>query len=358
MSATWIVERTANRRFPYRVSIEQGGQPLIAVRAQAAWPGPGQQIFCLRERAFDPAEPLETVERVPVAHLTNIGRKITVVLDRPNRKRCEFLVISKPYRDANRGMHEQIFFRTESGIRAHRSRTHLEIRAEAALSIAIDIAEKYPWRFPGAALERRQLRVGDYALIDGEHAAALIERKTFDNLLGELGAVQALHHQLADLESHAVAALVIEAEYGDFLNPKRLAGRWPAAFVAKALGEIAALHPKLPVIFAGNRKHANLWAQQFFSACAGRSVSPQMKLVREVTAKYDPTSRDESLDRRIAELALSQREGFQISELMRWFPHVPLGRIRRVLHTLRASGRLRCTGRGPSARWVTPDVLR
>ena len=32
---------------------------MLAVRAQASWPGPGQQIFCLRERELDPAEPLE-----------------------------------------------------------------------------------------------------------------------------------------------------------------------------------------------------------------------------------------------------------------------------------------------------------
>ncbi len=49
MSAVWIVERTASRRLPYRASIEQHGRLILAVRAQARWPGPGQQIFCLRE---------------------------------------------------------------------------------------------------------------------------------------------------------------------------------------------------------------------------------------------------------------------------------------------------------------------
>ena len=88
-----MVERTASRRFPYRVSIEQNGRLVLAVRAQARWPGPGQQIFCLRESELDPAEPLEPVERVPVAHLTRLGRKLALVLDRPNRKRCELLVV-------------------------------------------------------------------------------------------------------------------------------------------------------------------------------------------------------------------------------------------------------------------------
>ena len=50
MQAIWTVERTAHRRFPYRIAIEQNGRLLLAVRAQAAWPGPGQQVFCLRDR--------------------------------------------------------------------------------------------------------------------------------------------------------------------------------------------------------------------------------------------------------------------------------------------------------------------
>lgn len=121
MPALWTVERTLHRRFPFRVTIEQDGRPLLAVRAQSAWPGPGQQVFCLRERALDPEEHLEPLERVPVAHLGRVGRKLTVVLDRPNRKRCEFLVVPKVSEKDGRA-YEQVFFRTESGIRAHRSR--------------------------------------------------------------------------------------------------------------------------------------------------------------------------------------------------------------------------------------------
>ena len=67
--AEFVVERTLSRRFPFRVSIEQHGRTILAVRAQSAWPGPGQQIFCLRERDLDPAEHLEVAERVPISHL-------------------------------------------------------------------------------------------------------------------------------------------------------------------------------------------------------------------------------------------------------------------------------------------------
>jgi len=352
VSATWIIERTTNRRFPFRVSVEQNGRLLVAVRAQASWPGPGQQVFCLRERELDPAESLEPVERVPIAHLSRVGRKLAIVLDRPTRKRCELLAVSKPYRDPGRGTHEQIFFRTESGIRAHRSRTRVEIRtAGVPIMVAVDSAERYPWRFPGAATERRKLRSGDYALLQEGRVVAVVERKTFDNLLSDLGAVQALHHQLADLASHETAAMVVEAEFGDFLDPSRLRGRWPAAFVAKVLAELSVLHPKLPIVFAGNRKLGNQWTHQFFLAVASHAASPQLDLVREVGAQYEVEPRTEGLDGEIATAALGETAPFELVALAMRFPGAPQSRVRRVLNEMRRQGRVTCSGRGRVARW-------
>jgi hypothetical protein len=157
MPATWIVERTASRRFPYRVTIEQAGRLVLAVRTQERWPGPGAQIFCLRETELDPAEPLEEVERAAVASLTRVGRKLTVTLDRGSRKRCEFLSVRKPRKDGS-GEYEQIFFRTETGIRAHRSRGRIELGATdtGPVRVVIDSGERYPWKFPGASVERRR----------------------------------------------------------------------------------------------------------------------------------------------------------------------------------------------------------
>ncbi len=355
--ATWIVERTGNRRFPYRISIEQRGRVLVAVRAQARWPGPGQQIFCLRERELDPAEPLEPVERVPLRQIARLGRKLALVLDRPTRKRCELLVVRKPRKDGT-GAQEQIFFRTESGIRAHRSRTRLELApaagsAEAAPpAVAIDSAERYPWRFPGSAVERRKLPAGDYALLVGGRIAALVERKTYENLLGELGAIQALHQDLADLAGRAPAALVIEADYRDFLDQGRLAGRWPASHLARALAEIAALHPTLPVVYAGNRKLANLWTSRFFTAVATSLADPGPALVRELELRYDPPGPGPGLDERIRTAVLEEMTGpFTLARLAARFGGTPIARVRAVLAQLRREGRVVLTGRGRRARW-------
>jgi hypothetical protein len=360
MNALWIVERTASPRVPYRVSLEQNGRLLLAVRAQARWPGPGQQIFCLREQELDPAEPLEPVERVPVAHLGRLGRKLTIVLDRPNRKRCELLVVRKPRKDGA-GSYEQIFFRTESGIRAHRSRTRLELLSPkgepagppaAPLAIVVDSGERYPWRFPGATVERRRLPAGDYALLDGQRLVAVVERKSFDNLLAEVGAIQAFHQQLADLTAHGAAALVIEADYRDFLDPARLKGRWRPTHLARVLAEIAALHPTLPVVYAGTRKLANLWTVRFFGAVAAREVAEGPGLVRELALRYDPMPRTAGIDERIRAAVLEELPaGFAFAELVARFDETPPARLRRVLAQLKREGRIVRTGAGRGARW-------
>jgi hypothetical protein len=349
MSATWIVERTLSRRFPFRISIEQHGRLILAVRAQSVWPGPGQQIFCLRERDHDPAEPLEPHERAAVAHLGQVGRKLTVVLDRPLRKRCEFLTIARTTKDGRAV--EQLFFRTESGIRAHRSRTRLELRPDAAaLTVVVDAAERYPWTFAGATVLRRRLAAGDYALVENGRTVAVVERKTFDGFLTDLGAPQALHHLLGDLARQPTAALVVEAQYGDFLDERRLAGRWPAHYTARVLAELAAMHPHLPVVFAGNRKLANAWCARFFAACAARAEAPQLELVRETLVRYDATGRAPESER-IRQAALDTEAAFTGAELAARLGDVPAERIRRVLKELEAEGVVARTGRGRGTRW-------
>jgi hypothetical protein len=351
MPAEWIVERTAHRRFPYRITIRQGSRVLLAVRAQSSWPGPGQQIFCLREREIDPEEATEPVERVPVAHLGKVGRKLTVALDRQGRKRCEFLSVLKPL--AGGATREQIFFRTESAIRAHRSRTRMELLPGAVpLVVAIDSGEHYPWRFPGATVRRRRLPVGDYALLLGERTAATVERKSFDNLLGDIGALQALHHHLSQLASRPCPALVVEAQYADFLDERKVRGRWPVEHLARVLAELAALHPGLPIVFAGNRKLGNAWCHRFFVACATREESPQLELVREAMAGYDGAS-EGSLDERIRRAAVEELDGeFTTAQVAARVPEAPPQRVRDVLRQLRTEGALVSLGRGRGLRWT------
>jgi hypothetical protein len=349
--ATWVVERTKDRRFPFRITIEQEGRVLLAVRAQSQWPGAGSQIFCLREAELDPAESLEPLERVPVAHLARLGRKLSVTLDRAQRKRCEFLKVDKPFKDRP-GTYEQIFFRTEQGVRAHRTSGRVELLPRGGLDVVIDSAELYPWRFPGARVTRRKLPVGDYALVEEDRLVAVVERKTRDNFLGNVHEIRGLHQQLAELGSYPHAAMVVEAQYGDFGNPARV-GRWPTSHLLRVIGEIAALHPAVPLVFAGNRKLANVWTQRFFAGVSAALRQPLPALVAEPVARYDGEPADGGTDTRIRIAALrGLPDGFEFALLRSRFPDVPETRVRRVLNQLRAEGRLRCTARGRAARWV------
>lgn len=353
MTTHWTVHRTTHPRFPFRVAVEREGRTVLAVRASAAWPGPGQQVFCLREDGSEPDEPMTLVERVPVISCTQLGRKLAVVLDRPLRKRCEFLFIAKPYRDRP-GSYEQVFFRTEAGIRSHRSRSRLEVRSsgDSELQLVIDSGERYAWRFPGAAVTTRKLPAGDYALLDGERIAAVVERKSFDNLLGDLGAIQALHHALAHLGQYAWSALVVEAQYADFIDEKRLEGRWPAPFVARALAELTVMHPKLPIVFAGNRKLANQWTHRFFLACAAHRAAPPPAIVRE--APQGELSLDDagSVDERVRLAVMRPGRGrFALRDIGAEVDGTSMVAVRRVVKELEREGKVRCLGRGRGARW-------
>lgn len=349
MPAWWIVERTADARFPWRIRIEQDGRVLLVVRAQSAWPGAGAQVFCLREREADPAEALTPHERVPVAHLARLGRKLSVTLDRPQRKRCEFLTLDKPRKDG--GTYEQIFFRTEAAVRGHRSSKRTELVANLPLEVAVDSAERYPWRFPGAHATRRKLPVGDYALLHEQRPVAVVERKTRENFLTDLAELKGLQQQLAELAAYPHAALVLEAPYRDFGDPARL-GRWPAAHVQRVLAELPALFPHVQLVFAGNRKLANLWTQRWFAAVAASLAQPAPDSVREPLAHYRPAPADGGLDTRIRLAILHELpDGFAIASLRQRFPDTPPARLKRILDQLRAEGRLRREGHGRGARW-------
>jgi hypothetical protein len=263
----WILERCASERFPYRLQIQREGQNWLVLRTQDRWPAVGKNIFCLRERqAPKPGEVVEEVERVPIVAFHERGSRISVVLDRKHYKRCDFLFLSKQYRHNSAQRYEQIFWLTQRSIEQHRPSAKL-IRHVTAQDIIIRIAsdERYPWRFSGVYTERGPLRIGDYALMDGDNIVAVVERKTFENILSDFGIMPVFHQRLAELTTYKHHALVIEALYADFLNPKKV-HHYTVGFCARAIGELYALHPTLNIVFCANRKIANEWTRHYFTA--------------------------------------------------------------------------------------------
>lgn len=357
MTATWTIQETFDERFPFRIAVEQNGRVLFAVRAKAPWPGAGTQVFCLRERELAIDELLTEIERVPVLQFARLGRKLSITLDRAQRKRCEFLILEKPRKDG--GSYEQVFFRTEAAVRAHKSskRAELSTRSDEALDIVIDSRERYPWSFPAATVLRRNLPVGDYALMHDERPLAIVERKTLENLLGDLAELKGLHQQLSELSAWPHAALVIEAQYADFGNPERI-GRWPAAHLLRVLGELPALFPHVQCVFAGNRKLANVWTQRWFAAVHAALRQPRLPQVAEAVARYRAQPADGGLDARIRIAVLREMPARFAAEMLRaHFPEAPPVRIKRVLDQLRNEGRLQTEGRGLGTMWCRSESV-
>jgi len=209
---------------------------------------------------------LDELERVDIIAFNERGKRISVVLDRKRYKRCDFLFLKKSYKSRPGENYEQIFWLTQRSIEQHRPAFKLVSRpGTGEMAIRIHSNERYPWRFPGAVTKRGAIAAGDYALMDGDKVLAVVERKTLDNLLADFGIMPVLHQRLAELAASDNHALVIEAPYADFLNPKKVHHYTPG-FCARAIAELYALHPKLRIVFCANRKVANEWTRHFFEA--------------------------------------------------------------------------------------------
>jgi hypothetical protein len=295
----WVLQRAPGGRFPFRLQIVKDGRPWLTLRVQDRWPAANHNLYCLREQ-HAPAlgAGLEELERIPIIALQVYGKRLSVVLDRRTYRRCEFLFVSRSLKGQAAEEREQIFWVTEQSMKQRRSRARLvSTRASHDLTVRIASEERYPWRFPGATTERGRLSVGDYALVRDERIVAVVERKTFENLLAEFGVMSSFHQRLVDLAAVEQHALVIEAPYEDFLNPDKLS-HWPAAFCARVLGEMYAVHPRLRVVFCSNRKTANEWTRNFFLAVAGlheRGAVHEAVRARAAASRIAPESDDSAL---------------------------------------------------------------
>ncbi|TCW62099.1 ERCC4 domain-containing protein [Treponema sp. J25] len=368
MGLVWIVQKTGNPRFPIRIAIEQEGRTLFAVRAQDAWPGQKGNVFCIRDGTPpDERDLFETVERIPVISFDRFGKSLRITLDRPLKKRCEFLILQKAYKNRP-GSYEQIFFKTQTAQREHRSRSRLSLRpVKTSFTVVVDTAEKYPWKFPKAQIEKRKLPAGDYALIHEDTILAVVERKTFQNLLTDFSRIAMLHQVLRELETLPHAALVIEADYGDFLNPERLEHSYKPAHCYRVLSELQAMHPHLPIIFARTRKEANLWTYGFFRAVYRKSLEERASQETELTAEpVVPYVAELRLEQRIL-TALRDNEavtattnsspvgsavsGVSFTTLQEVLTDVDETSLKRILQRLKKQGRIDSMGRGNVRRW-------
>ncbi|WP_223144621.1 ERCC4 domain-containing protein [Deferribacter autotrophicus] len=307
----------------------------MALRVQDKWPGQKGNIFCLREdnRKMDP--PIEEIERVPVISLKRIGKRLVVVLDRPINKRCDFLFLKKKYKTKD-GEYEQIFWRTQQALKERKPRVKLITYHSENLNILIDTNEKYPWKFSNSNTEKTRLPVGDYALLKDNEILAVVERKTFDNLISEFRKMSVFHQQLAELSAYKYSALVIEANYSDFLKADKLKFYTPS-FAVKAIAELFAFHPNLPIVFAGNRKLANEWTYRFFEAVDSHENDTPHEKISEIIQEYGTTPVIKGgiyyeIKKKIMDDLPEEFTFEMISEL---FPDIPIDFIKKVIDDLK-----------------------
>ncbi|MGC9490911.1 MAG: hypothetical protein ACP5CD_06765 [Thermovirgaceae bacterium] len=218
--AFWVLETTESEKFPYKITIEQGEKVLLCLLVRDRWPGARGNIFCLRAEPSGEDETGEELERVPVVNMKQYGKRLSLVLDRTKKKRCDFLFLKKTYKNGS-GEYEQIFWQTQKGLTERKSKSRFAVYGTPAMHIVIDHRERYPWNFAECTTERGTLPVGDYALLHDGQIIAVTERKTFENMLSSLSDLRILNQSLGELETWPAPALVAEANFGDFLDPKK-----------------------------------------------------------------------------------------------------------------------------------------
>jgi ERCC4-type nuclease len=352
----WIVEKSAaGGRFPYRVTLVGPHGVVIRVMAAGVWPGAGKNIFCLRAQAT--SEGFEEIERVPVIEWRQNGGRLTFSLDRAMNKRAEFLVLIKG-RKEGQGNYEQIFFRTQAAIEAHRSKGRVDLYGSVQLKIAVDARERYGWTFgPEAEIVRRSLHAGDYALLIDERIAAAVERKSFQNLLSDLYSIKTLHQKMGELAAYRHAAVVVEGQYADLSDPRKIE-RCSPAHLLRVVAELAVLHPKVPLIWAGNRKLAAVWTAQFFIAAAREAQGLTPEALNGTPDLFAQEDFDGGVDQRIRQTVLEiGPAGFKIAQLMERLEGVPQTRVTRIVKSMREEGAIQTQGHGRGTVWATPPLV-
>jgi len=263
----WLIYFEEKGRFPYQLFIEEERGKFLYLRAHDRWPGPGKNIFCKLEgevtrKRLPKREPLESCD---IISLKRYGKKLNVLLDRSSRKRCWFIFLKKEYKNRPGEYYDQVFWITQSSAIASRRGAYIpQSKKESDFKIIIDTSERYPYRFGKAEVERRKLPVGDYGLLYNGNLIAVAERKTKDNFLHEISSFDVLKAKLEELSRFPHKAVVFEASYLDFVDPKKNRF-YSATFVANLLADLSVQFPQVQFVFFGNRKSANKWLYHWFS---------------------------------------------------------------------------------------------
>ncbi len=170
-------------------------------------------------------------------------------------------------------------------------------------------------------------------------------------MISSLSDLRLLNQTLGELETWPSPALVVEANFGDFLDPKKIRPLNPP-YCTRAITEMTALHPKVPIVFAGSRKQANLWTMAFFKTVRAMKEEPQGRLATQKPPFVSSPDIPSLTTAQVKEAIEKMPEPFTFKELAQALPDVSEHALRRTLKDLREEGLVTCAGRGKAARWV------
>ncbi len=354
LSTFWIGRNpSGSARLPYILRLPVAGEGRIFLAARENWPR-GRDVFCHQLHEW-PAE-AEVIEEVPVETCWRAGAAIHLVLQRRSNRRSMFVWTRVRGRPA-------IFWRSPASMHAARPgiRVPQGRRLEGPLEIAVDTKERYPWRFSGkgAALVRRDLPVGDYAVVREGRVIAAVERKTVADLATAAVAGK-LRLALAELERLPYAAVTVEGRWSDLVKVAAQADM-RAGWLLDVVTGLQVAHPRVTWHFAETPKVAQDWAYRWLAACAKADRDRYQIPLLEERALGDPLAVAEpAAGARI--LDATERRALIVKEAeagMEWTSRSAAERCGVTqataagdLAALAGQGRMRVEGSGRARRYV------
>jgi hypothetical protein len=238
------------------------------LKAREAWPRTAK-VYCHRVDGGWPDD-AEVLQEVPVRVCTRRGVAIDLVLDRDREQRSQFVFTTVRGREVVFWQSARTARQARPGVRVPRRRAAGHRGAE--LEILIDTRERYPYRFAGkqARTTRRRLRAGDYAVEAEGVLAAVVERKSLQDLTAGLvdGSFAFL---LAELASLPCAAVVVEDRYSRLFKLEHV----QPGFVAELLAAVQVRYPGVPIGFFETRPLAEEWTFRFLGAALAYAQADQ-----------------------------------------------------------------------------------
>lgn len=350
----WIGRNaSASSRLPYLLRLPVTGEGRIFLAARETWPR-GKDVFCHQLREWPPEA--EVIEEVPVESCWRAGAAVHLVLRRRQNRRSMFVW-------TRAGGRPVIFWRSAASMGAARPgiRVPQARGLEGGLEIVVDGRERYPWRFSGkgAALMRRDLPVGDYAIVRDGLVIAAVERKTVADLAtaavaGKLGLA------LAELERLPHAAVAVEGRWSDLVKTADRADM-RAGWLLNVVAALQVAHPRVTWQFAETPKIAQDWAYRWLAACAKADRERYQIPLLEERAIADPVALAEpSVGSRI--LDASERRALILRDAEAGIAWASRSAAERCgvtqttaaadLKALVRAGRLRIEGNGRGRRYV------